>query len=145
MSSAFYGPEGNRTPVRKPIPCSSTIISCSFTFPPPYENKHPYGFSSFMLRPYTQSLIYVVSHKIDARFLMCECIKADSSIKLRMLNYLQRLILILPFHAPHADSFTSCMIPVETSTTPYWMLQSAENMPVTCFPSHRDLSGRVSL
>ena len=73
-----------------------------------------------MLRPYTQSLIYVVSHKIDARFLMCECIKADSSIKLRMLNYLQRLILILPFHAPHADSFTSCMIPVETSTTPDW-------------------------
>ena len=37
-----------------------------------------------------------------------------------MLNYLQRLILILPFDAPHADSFTSCMIPVETSTTPYW-------------------------
>ena len=115
------GAEGNRTPVRKPIPCSSTIISCSFTFPPPYENKHPYGFSSFMLRPYTQSLIYVVSHKIDARFLMCECIKADSSIKLRMLNYLQRLILILPFNAPHADSFTSFMTPVETSTTPYWI------------------------
>ena len=38
-----------------------------------------------------------------------------------MLNYLQRLILILPFNASHADSFTSCMTPVETSTTPYWI------------------------
>ena len=35
-----------------------------------------------------------------------------------MLNCLQRLYLILPFNPSHGDSFTSCMIPVETSTTP---------------------------
>ena len=48
-------------------------------------------------------------------------LRLTAAIKLRMLNYLQRLILILPFDAPHADSFTSCMTPVETSTTPYWI------------------------
>ena len=73
------GAEGNRTPVRKSIPCSSTIIAGYLTFPPPHENRHPCGFSSFMIRPYTQSLMYVVSHIVDARFLMCECTKADSS------------------------------------------------------------------
>jgi hypothetical protein len=46
-------------------------------------------------------------------------LRLTAAIRLRMLNYLQRLILILPFNAPHADSFTSFMIPVETSTTPY--------------------------
>ena len=73
------GAEGNRTPVRKSIPCSSTIIAGYLTFPPPHENRHPCGFSSFMIRPYTQSLMYVVSHIVDARFVMCECTKADSS------------------------------------------------------------------
>ena len=56
------GAEGNRTPVRKPIPCSSTIIVRYLTFPPPPENGHPDGFSSFILRPYAQSFAYVVSH-----------------------------------------------------------------------------------
>ena len=41
-----------------------------------------------------------------------------AAIRQRMLNYLQRLILILPFNPSHGDSFTSCMTPVETSTTP---------------------------
>ncbi len=73
------GAEGNRTPVRKPIPCSSTIIVGYLTFPLPHGNRHSCGFSSFIIRPYTQSLMYVVSHIVDARFLMCECTKADSS------------------------------------------------------------------
>ena len=73
------GAEGNRTPVRKPIPCSSTIIVCYLTFPLPHGNRHSCGFSSFMIRPCTQSLVHVVSHIVDARFLMCECTKADSS------------------------------------------------------------------
>ena len=29
------------TPVRKPIPCSSTIIVRSLTFPPHHGNEHP--------------------------------------------------------------------------------------------------------
>ena len=72
------GPEGNRTPVRKSIPCSSTIIVCYFSFPPPSENRHPDGFSSFILRPQAQSFACVVSRIVDARFFMCGCTKADS-------------------------------------------------------------------
>ena len=45
------GPEGNRTPVRKSIPCSSTIIVCYLSFPLPSENRHPDGFSSFIITP----------------------------------------------------------------------------------------------
>ena len=59
---AFHGPEGNRTPVRKPIPCSSTIIVCSLKFPPASGNRHPGAFSSFILRPCAQSFAPVVSH-----------------------------------------------------------------------------------
>ena len=57
----YNGPEGNRTPVRKPIPCSSTIIVYCLTFPPVNENRHPFPFSSFILHPHTQSFVYVVS------------------------------------------------------------------------------------
>ena len=115
----FSGPEGNRTPVQKPIPCSSTIIVRSLTFPPPDENEHPSGFGSFILRPHTQSFACVVSYKIDAWVLMCRSTRSDGRlIKQRMLNFLQRLYLSLPFNALHADSFTSCKTPVETSTSP---------------------------
>ena len=73
----FYGPDGNRTRVQKPIPCSSTIIVRSLTFPPPDENEHPAGFSSFILRPHTQSFACVVSYKIDAWVLMCRSTRSD--------------------------------------------------------------------
>lgn len=76
--SAQNGAEGNRTPVRKPIPCSSTIIVLYLTFPPPSEKEHPDGFSSFMIRPHAQSFACVVSHIIDARVLKCGCSKSDS-------------------------------------------------------------------
>ena len=72
------GAEGNRTPVRKPIPCSSTIIVSYLTFPPPPGKRHSDGFSSFIIRPYTQSFVYVVSHIVDARVLKCGCLKSDS-------------------------------------------------------------------
>ena len=72
------GAEGNRTPVRKPIPCSSTIIVPYLTFPPPSEKGLPDGFSSFIIRPYAQSFAHVVSHIVDARVLKCECFKSDS-------------------------------------------------------------------
>ena len=77
-ASSFGGDDGSRTRVQKPIPCSSTIIVSSLTFPPPCENEHPQDFSSFIIRLYAQSLTYTVSHKVDARFLKCECSKADS-------------------------------------------------------------------
>ena len=115
----FSGPDGNRTRVQKPIPCSSTIIVRYFSFPPPDENEHSPGFGSFILRPHAQSFAYVVSYKLDAWVLMCRSTRSDGRlIKQRMLNFLQRLYLSLPFNALHADSFTSCKTPVETSTSP---------------------------
>ena len=72
------GPEGNRTPVRKSIPCSSTIIVPYLTFPLPSGKKHSDGFSSFIIRPHAQSFACVVSYIVDARVLKCRCLKSDS-------------------------------------------------------------------
>lgn len=72
------GAEGNRTPVRKSIPCSSTIIVPYLTFPLPSGKKHSDGFSSFIIRPHTQSFACVVSYIVDARVLKCRCLKSDS-------------------------------------------------------------------
>ena len=49
------GLDGSRTRVRNTIPCPSTSVVYYLTFPLPAENKHPAGFSSFMIRPYAQS------------------------------------------------------------------------------------------
>ena len=68
-----YGPEGSRTPVRKPIPCSSTIIVDYLTFPPVHGNQHPCTFSSFMIRPAPQSFDTVVSYMFEAWVLKCRC------------------------------------------------------------------------
>ena len=38
-----------------------------------------------------------------------------AAIKQRMLNYLQRLYLGLPFNPLHGDSFTSCMTPADVT------------------------------
>lgn len=71
------GVDGSRTRVQKPIPCPSTSVVYSLTFPPRPGNKHPEHFSSFMLRPYAQSFAYVVSHMFEAGILRCECPRAD--------------------------------------------------------------------
>ena len=42
----FSGPDGSWTRVQKPIPCSSTIIVRSLTFPLSCGNEHPQNFSS---------------------------------------------------------------------------------------------------
>ena len=73
----FSGLDGSRTRVQKPIPCPSTSVVYSLTFPPRPGNKHPEHFSSFMLRPYAQSFAYVVSHMFEAGILRCECPRAD--------------------------------------------------------------------
>lgn len=71
------GPGGNRTRVQKPIPCTSTIIVRSFSFPLPYGNEHPYGFSSFIIRLQVQSFASIVSRIVGARFPECGCPGAD--------------------------------------------------------------------
>ncbi len=78
LLTTIHGPGGNRTRVQTGIPCTSTIIVHFFTFPPPDENEHPSGFSSFMIRPCTQSLMHVVSYIVDAWVLKCRCLKSDS-------------------------------------------------------------------
>ena len=72
------GAGGNRTRVQETVHCPSTIIAGYLTFPPADGNRQPSAFSSFIIRPYAQSLTYVVSHIFDARILRCECPKADS-------------------------------------------------------------------
>ena len=74
---AASGPGGNRTRVQKPVPCTSTIIVSSFSFPLPHGNGHPCGFSSFMIRLTAQSFAVIVSHMFDAGSLRCECPGAD--------------------------------------------------------------------
>ena len=75
--SLFSGLEGSRTPVRKPIPCPSTSVVYRLTFPPQPEDKHPDCFSSFMIRPLTQSFASVVSYIVEAWVLMCRCTRSD--------------------------------------------------------------------
>ena len=78
----FSGVDGSRTRVQKPIPCPSTIIVIQFCdcspFPLPDGGRRPSGFSSFMVRPWGQSLAHVVSYIVDAWVLMCRCTKSDS-------------------------------------------------------------------
>ena len=76
MQQRLSGPGGNRTRVQKPIPCTSTIIVRSFSFPLLYGNEHPYRFSSFILRLTAQSFAGIVSHMFDTGFPTCECIRS---------------------------------------------------------------------
>ena len=79
-NQGFYdGADGSRTRVRKSVPCPSTIIVCYLTFPPAAGSRHLTAFSSFMIRPYVQSLAYVVSRIVDARIRSCGWPRADSS------------------------------------------------------------------
>ena len=50
LSTYFGGAEGNRTPVRKQLGRNFSGRSFLFTFPQPDGNKHPAGFSSFIMR-----------------------------------------------------------------------------------------------
>lgn len=75
--SFVTGPGGSRTRVQKSIPCTSTIIVRSFSFPPPHGNEHPCGFSSFMIRLSVQSFADIVSRMVGARFPRCGCPGAD--------------------------------------------------------------------
>ena len=56
--------------------------------------------------------------KVDALVCNAGITGKTAATRQRKLNYLQRLYLILPFNASHANSFTGFMIPVETFTTP---------------------------
>lgn len=75
-----------------------------------------------MLRPYTQSLMYVVSCRFDALVRYAGLTGKTTAIRQRKLNYLQRLILSCDLTHLPADSFTRFQAPVETSTSPYWII-----------------------
>ena len=55
----------------------SPITVADLTFPPQYAHRQAYDLSSFIIHLPGQSLPDKVSHKVDARFPMCECIRAD--------------------------------------------------------------------
>ena len=67
LLTTSHEPDGSRTRVRSPFHRSSTSLAYRLTFPPALSGKHPNAFSSFILRPYTQSFVYVVSHLFDTR------------------------------------------------------------------------------
>ena len=99
------GLDGSRTRVQRPIPGPSTSVVYVLTFPPCISHKQDLHFSSFIIRPLPQSFGNVVSYKVETGFLICRCTKSGYSlIRLRMLNYLQRLILIWPFNPLPWDS-----------------------------------------
>ena len=56
---------------------ASPITVAVFTFPPQHAGGQAYCFSSFMIHLPGQSLPDKVSHIVDARLLMCECIRTD--------------------------------------------------------------------
>ena len=56
---------------------ASPITVAVLTFPPQHAHRQAYCFSSFMIHLPGQSLPGKVSHIVDTRFLMCECIRAD--------------------------------------------------------------------
>ena len=55
----------------------SPITVADLTFPWQYAHRQAYCFGSFMIHLPGQSLPGKVSHIVDTRFLMCECIRAD--------------------------------------------------------------------
>ena len=55
----------------------SPITVADLTFPWQYAHRQAYCVSSFMIHLPGQSLPDKVSHIVDTRFLMCECIRAD--------------------------------------------------------------------
>ena len=55
----------------------SPITVADLTFPWQYAHRQAYCFSSFMIHLPGQSLPDKVSHIVDTRVLMCECIRAD--------------------------------------------------------------------
>ena len=112
LSHFFSGLDGSRTRVRNTIPCPSTSVVYYLTFPLPHDNKQPCGFSSFMIRPTAQSFADVVSYIVEAWVPKCRCSGSDCcQIRQRMLNYLQRLILIWPFNASPYDSLLQLHVP----------------------------------
>jgi len=88
------------------------------TFPPADGNQHPAAFSSFINLLPGQSLPDKVPYKFDAGIRGVGNMEPTAALRQRLLNLLQRLILILPFDALHTDSFSIFNRPVETSTTP---------------------------
>ncbi len=68
MGGIFIGgDEGNRTPVRKQLGGTFSGRSLLFTFPYPAGNKHPAGFSSFMMHGVGKAYHTHVLHSNDTQ------------------------------------------------------------------------------
>ena len=60
--------------------------------------------------------------KVDANRQAVGDLPVTAATRQRKLNYLQRLILSCDLTHLPADSFTRFQAPVETSTSPYWII-----------------------
>ena len=67
VAFSIGGAEGNRTPVRKQLGKNFSGRSLLFTFPPPGGNKHPPGFSSFIMHGRRKALPAHVLHSNHTR------------------------------------------------------------------------------
>lgn len=94
----FSGAEGNRTPVRTQIQCTSTVIADILTFPPDNAYQQALPFSSFIYFPSPQSFGNEVSRRSMPGILMAGRQGRQAATRQLMLNCLQRLILIRTFN-----------------------------------------------
>ena len=73
---------------------ASPITAADLKFPQLYARRQADNLGSFIIHLPGQSLSGKVSHMVDARFLTCECIRADEQLRLLTLTFRLRLYLI---------------------------------------------------
>ena len=92
------GAEGNRTPVRTQIQCTSTVIVGVLTFPPESAHRQAQSFSSFMNFLLSQSFDNRVFRWLTPATFVADYEDRWAATRQLMLNYLQRLILNWTFY-----------------------------------------------
>ena len=92
------GAEGNRTPVRTQIQCTSTVIVGVLTFPPESAHRQAHSFSSFMNFLLPQSFDNRVFRWLTPATFVADNEDRWATTRQLMLNYLQRLILNWTFY-----------------------------------------------
>ena len=101
--------ESNPRP--KYLPSSFYKLSHSFLIPQTVPRMTGWQPRYLLIRPYAKSITYVVSCIVDARFISAGAYRRTAALRQRMLNYLQRLILIVRFNASSCGLLLRLLIP----------------------------------
>ncbi len=89
------GPGGSRTHVWKTVFCSSTSVACPFSFPLSCGERHPHDFSRFIFSFGPANLRGQSALSDRCQVLERQATSSlTAALRQRLLNYLQRLILI---------------------------------------------------